>query len=137
MDSTNTPNGKFVQYLARPLSDYFLSKAEKNKQKKPKIDKDEKSLYQDALERFSRHKLAVTTVKKIQADESALKACNSFKPCNKSEKLSEFKKNREFDLALKDCESPIGFISSQGLHKLLQDLDLLLPVFFTVADLFV
>ena len=53
---------KFTQYFARPMSDYQISKSKKIDKKNKETKKHIKSLYQDALDRFSRQKLAKESV---------------------------------------------------------------------------
>ena len=65
LDKDTSSSKKYTQQFARPISDYYLSKANKKKNdlKKNQINqRNIQNLYQDALERFSKQELALQKV---------------------------------------------------------------------------
>ena len=119
---------QYFHYFSRPLSDYVISKSEKTKEKPKAIKKSIKSLYQDAIDRSSRHDLALKSVTTKQAEEESTQISASLKPCKQSYKLFTEKQIKEIESALQECENPKGLISSSKILDFFRLLNLLLPV---------
>lgn len=129
-------NSDFYTF-SRPISDYFLAKARKHFENLEKAENNEKSiknLYQDALDRQDRRKIAAEAVSYKQIQDEIDRNTKSFKPTNASLKIFEEKRNKELEDAINECESPEGFVSMENSKGFFRNVGILLSVILTQTE---